>query len=180
MDIKVTSAKKGEKPIMANLLNFYLHDFSEFGDDEIEAEGRFTYPILEQYWEDPNRYPFLIRASGVLAGFALVRILNDPRASNTIIDMTEFFVLRRFRRHGVGTTAACRLWDLFVGQWEVRVMVTNVNALPFWQKTINSYTRGSYSEEQGGTRADKWHTFQFVSGADVELPDDIEGNILDY
>lgn len=179
MDIKVTSAKRGEKPVLANLLNLYLHDFSEFDDVAIEADGRFTYPYLDLYWEDPNRYPFLIRADRKLAGFALVRILTDPRTGSTCIDMTEFFVLRRFRRQGVGNAAARRLWDLFVGDWEVRVLAGNVGALPFWRGSIDTYTGGNFAEDAPG-RAEKWSTFRFVAGGDVELPDDLDDNILDY
>ena len=179
MEILVTSAKRGEKPVLANLLNLYLHDFSEFDDVSVEADGRFTYPFLDHYWEDPNRYPFLIRVDGTLAGFALVRVLTDPRAGNTFIDMTEFFVLRRFRRQGVGGVAACRLWDLFVGTWEVRVLAGNIGALPFWRGAIDSYAGGDYVEEVPG-RTEKWTTFRFMSGGDVELPDDLDDNILDY
>ncbi|MBS05239.1 MAG: GNAT family N-acetyltransferase [Gammaproteobacteria bacterium] len=180
MDIKVTSAKNSERDILANLLNLYLHDFSEFDDVDIEPDGTFAYPYLDHYWEDPNRYPFIIRADGTLAGFALIRILSEPRTGESVIEMSEFFVIRRLRRSGVGTAAARRLWDLFVGNWQVDVMAANVQALPFWRLAVEDYSEGAFTEERTGTRANEWTSFRFVSGRDVELPDDLDGNVLDY
>tara|TARA_Y100001934_G_scaffold260251_1_gene332323 strand:+ start:182 stop:724 length:543 start_codon:yes stop_codon:yes gene_type:complete len=180
MDVSVRSAKRSEKPILANLLNFYLHDFSEFDNVDIEPDGRYAYPYLDHYWEDPNRFPFLFRVDGTLAGFALIRIQSDPRTGESIIGMTEFFVLRRFRRSGVGTAAARRLWDLFVGAWQVDVMAANVQALPFWRGAVADYAAGEFREETTGTRAEEWTTFRFISGRDVEIPDDLDGNVLDY
>ena len=60
--------------------------------------------------------------------------------------MTEFFVLRRFRRHGVGRAAAFAAFDHFGGPWEVRQREENPNATAFWRRTIDEYTRGDYEE----------------------------------
>jgi len=64
--------------------------------------------------------------------------------------MTEFFVLRRFRRHGVGRGAAFAAFDRFEGPWEVRQRLENADATAFWRRTIREYTRGNYEET-------RWH-----------------------
>ncbi len=89
-------------PIVANLFELYAHDFSEFHSVEPGPDGRFGYPDLPLYWSEPGRYPFLIRVGGKLAGFVLVRRISQTSESDAVWDMAEFFVLRAYRRRGVG------------------------------------------------------------------------------
>jgi hypothetical protein len=41
--IELVPAERNHEPILANLLELYIHDFSEFHDSEIGADGRFGY-----------------------------------------------------------------------------------------------------------------------------------------
>ena len=107
---------------MANLLELYLHDFSEFVPSDIGEDGHFGYPYLAAYWQERERFPFLIRVETALAGFALVRQGSLLSGAPDVMDMAEFFVLRRWRRRGIGRTAAHALFQHFPGRWEVRVL----------------------------------------------------------
>lgn len=155
--IEVVPATPDQQPILANLLELYAHDFSEFHPIQLDAEGRFGYPSLPLYWREPNRYPFLVRVDGKLAGFVLVK-----RESH-VWDMTEFFIARGYRRHGIGNAAAHQVWRRFPGRWEVRVMETNQSALPFWERAISAFT----GEEARAMRVEKlgkyWRVFSFES-----------------
>jgi len=71
--IEVIQAAPEEKPILANLLELYAHDFSEFHDVAIGEDGRFGYKSLPLYWSEPDRYPFLVRSGGRLAGLVFVK-----------------------------------------------------------------------------------------------------------
>jgi len=51
----------------------YAHDFSEFYDLEIGANGRFGYSSLPLYWSEPGRHPFLVWVEGQLAGLLLIK-----------------------------------------------------------------------------------------------------------
>jgi hypothetical protein len=44
--IELIPASAEQEPTVANLLELYAHDFSEFQDLEIEETGRFGYPPL--------------------------------------------------------------------------------------------------------------------------------------
>lgn len=132
-------ASRGESAILANLLELYAHDFSEFYPLEIGAEGRFGYKLLPLYWSDPDRHPFLIRVDGRLAGFSLVKKGSEISKDPDVWDMSEFFVLRGCRRHKVGTLAAQEAWGRFPGRWEVRVMQSNSSAAIFWKQAISSF-----------------------------------------
>jgi predicted acetyltransferase len=73
MKIQIDLANKSEQPILENLMQLYLYDFSEMCGDDCDERGLFEYEYLPRYWIEPERHPFLIRVDGKLAGFALVR-----------------------------------------------------------------------------------------------------------
>src|SRR5216684_1942821 len=73
MQVEVVPATTEQQPVLANLLELYAHDFSEFSDLKIGVDGRFGYEPLPLYWRESNRFPFLVRANGNLAGFVLVQ-----------------------------------------------------------------------------------------------------------
>jgi len=146
-EVEVVRAARLERATLSNLLQLYLHDFSEILGTLPDEHGRFEYPYLALYWSDPARTPFLLKSAGRLAGFALVTrgslISGDPE----IFDMSEFFVVRGLRRRGVGRAAAIAVFRLLGGAWEVRVMGSNQGARAFWEGTISSFTGGRFAVE---------------------------------
>jgi predicted acetyltransferase len=161
--VKVTPASSDQEPIIANLFELYAHDMSEFVDIEPGEDGRFGYPHLSAYWKEQDRYPFLIRVRGSLAGFALIQrglqISNDRH----VMDMAEFFIIRRCRRLGVGTTAACDIWKRYPGPWEVRVRDRNHHAKAFWRQAIESLTGHPVQPLFIQKDGESWQIFSFHS-----------------
>ena len=152
-------ASRDEEPVLANLLQLYIYDFSELLDMDVGADGRFVYPQLPLYWSDPGRYAFLVRVDGELAGFVLVKTGSEW----DVRDMAEFFVMRRHRRRGVGTGIAHEVWRRLPGPWEVRVMEANVAAQQFWAHAVSSFIGQraiSTRVEQDGIM---WQLFSFLS-----------------
>jgi predicted acetyltransferase len=164
VNVTVRPADKSEAGILKNLLELYLHDFSEFSEVDIDEDGHFGYPFLDNYWQDPDRFPFLILVDNRLAGFALVRQETDPRSGDRITDMAEFFVLRHFRRRQVGSQAAVKLWDRFSGPWEVRVLASNRGAYPFWKDLIRRYSNEQFAEDNGRSVLGDMQKFTFSAG----------------
>jgi predicted acetyltransferase len=149
--VEIAVAEAHERAVLANLMQLYIHDFSEFWHDrtdgELGADGRFAdYPFLDAYWGEPGRIPLLFRVGGRPAGFAL---LNDISHSGRPVDynMAEFFVVRKHRRGGVGTAAARTVFSLYPGQWEAAVARRNLAALPFWRKAASGHPSVSDLEE---------------------------------
>lgn len=163
MSVEVLAAARDQEPVLANLFELYTYDLSEAFDLHVRSDGRYGYDSLPLYWKDETRLPFLLKVDGRLAGFALISRGSLTSANRSVWDMAEFFVLKRYRRRGVGAMAAQELWRRFPGQWEVRVLKTNESALSFWLATISAFT-GSKPEpvpvEQGGKQR---LSFAFVS-----------------
>ncbi|MCB1646020.1 MAG: GNAT family N-acetyltransferase [Pseudomonadales bacterium] len=178
--VDVRSAKKSEQPVVEALLQLYLYDFTEFENLPINDRGRFDYPYLPHYWEDPSRYPFLFRHDGKLSGFALLRYDTDPVNGQQTMEMAEFFVLKNQRRQGIGEAAARRLFDLFPGKWVVRVLKSNRAAYSFWKQLISAYTKDQFMESDNQALVGGSYEFSFESQTDMEMPEDLDIDILDY
>lgn len=129
MALEVVDATEHDRAVLRRLLELYRYDFSEFDDADVGPHGEFGYRYLDHYWTEGDRRPFLFKVDGAWAGFALVRV-GDPH------DMAEFFVLRKYRRTGVGRMAAAEVLSRFSGRWTVRQQLTNPNATRFWRAAI--------------------------------------------
>lgn len=146
MHIELAVATPDDKPVLGNLLELYQHDFTEFDDRDIGNDGRFGYDYLDRYWTEDGRTRLLVRVGGKLAGFALLKrgghMAGDPRA----MYVSEFFIMRKYRRRGVGAEVARRIFDRHPGTWEVAEMAANLPAQAFWRKIIGACTGGRFEE----------------------------------
>jgi predicted acetyltransferase len=145
LEIEIHKAAYPDKSILRNLLELCQHDYSEFNGQEIDEHGLFGYSYLDNYWTEPGRHAFLVRAGGRLAGFALVRTLPAENGQS-FYSMAEFFILRKYRRRGIGRIVACRLFDRFPGRWQVSQEPGNLPAQAFWRGVISAYTNGQFTE----------------------------------
>lgn len=59
-------------------------------------------------------------------------------------NIAEFFVMKKYRRKGVGRVAAMKIFDMFHGGWEISQWINNLPAQNFWGKVIAEYTNGKY------------------------------------
>lgn len=144
MDVSLERVAYRDKDVLAQLLQLYLYDFTEFEPRELDDRGRFSYRYLEEYWAPAGgeaRHAFFIRADSSLAGFALVRVVNGVNV------MSEFFVMRAHRRAGVGSEAAKLVFTELPGDWLVHQIATNLPAQAFWRRVIGRFTNGQYTEE---------------------------------
>ena len=157
-------ASSKERVLLQNLAQFYHYDFSEVLEMHVEEDGRFGDVDLAPYWTDEWRHPFLLRVDEKIAGFALISERSKITGKSGVFDMTEFFVLRSFRRRGVGRAAAIAAFDRFQGPWEVRQRVENPDATAFWRRTIGEYTDGHYQE----TRWDRPRWSEIVQAFSTE------------
>ena len=148
---------------LENLLELYIHDFSEFVSVDLNEDGRFGYPDLPLYWREPRRKPFLARVENKLAGFALVTRGPGLSENTEVWDMAEFFVLRRYRHRGVGAELAEQIWRLHPGKWQIRVRSNNRPALKFWQSAIAKFAQSPATSQDFEVQEAPWKLFSFQS-----------------
>ena len=125
---------------LGNLLELYIHDFSELVPLDVGDDGRYGYKSLPLFWSDNSRLPFLAKLDGKLVGFVLVTQGSEPSGDGETWDMAEFFVLRGYRHRGIGIQLAEKVWLHCPGRWQIRVMEKNVLARKFWESSIVKFT----------------------------------------
>ena len=159
--IELIPATPEQKPILANLLELYAHDFSEFHNMALQEDGRFGYTDLPLYWRETSRHPFLVRVDGNWAGFVLVK-KSEVAKKETVWDVAEFFVARGYRQRGIGTAVAHQVWKLFPGPWQVRVMDSNP-AAKFWDRTVQRFIGRAVKAGSVDVDGVHWKVFSFES-----------------
>jgi predicted acetyltransferase len=152
--IDLVLAAPAHRSLLRQLYELYCHDFSPMTRAEIGADGYWTGEDFLDPWPD-DVHIYLIRVDQHWAGFAWVALGGyvDPQSANYLMD--EFFVLRRYRRRGVGEFVAVRLFNRYSGTWEVGEIPENVEAQHFWRAVIGRYTEGHYREVDVNNR--RWH-----------------------
>ena len=99
----------------------------------ISAElGVHRLPVLPLYWQEPERFPYVIAAGSEIVGFALVREVGAAPQ----FEMAEFYVMPSRRRIGIGRRAACELFAIHRGSWQVNAMPSSAQAQAFWASVL--------------------------------------------
>ena len=147
--------------LLRNLFEHYCHDMSEWFEIDTGADGRYAHDT-SSVWTDGNDV-YLARVGDSIAGFALIGSGSEWLGEIGVHDVHEFFIMRRFRRRGVGQSMTTFLWNKHPGEWLVRVLEANAPALLFWRNAISRYSHGSCREERRIVNGRPWRFFRFAS-----------------
>lgn len=143
LDIQVIPATVEQKPIIAQLYELYTYEMTDLADFDIGDNGYYGYADLPHYWIDSNRFPYLVYVNKKLAGFVLVQQGSPVDSDPDVWDIAEFFIMRKFRRKGIGQFVAQQIWEKFAGPWQVRVWDNNKSAHSFWDGIIKRYSKNT-------------------------------------
>jgi predicted acetyltransferase len=145
MNFELIYAPKDCIDVIRNLMQFYIYDFSEYMDYDVEENGLYkAYPNLEEYWKEEGcKFPYIIKKGKKYVGFILV---NKLKTDKDCFSIAEFFIMKKYRREGIGKAAARQLFTLYKGDWQVHQRENNIPAQKFWRKVINEYADGQFSE----------------------------------
>lgn len=154
--LEVVPAAKTDRPVFANLLQLYLYDMAPYFGTRVAANGRYDHEILDDAWE----LPYLFRARGEIAGFALITTRCTIRERGPCWYVAEFSVLRPFQGRGLGRAAFGALLARHPGDWEVTWFEGNTPAARFWPKAIPEAGRQTFHIRKHGL---DWTSVAFVS-----------------
>jgi len=108
-------------------------------------------------WKAGTNHPYLIKAGSELAGFAGVKAYEEGHC------IQEFFVLRKFRRQGVGRRIAIELFEKFPGDWRVQQLAKNTPAIGFWRAVVRDYTGDEWAEHVESGEWGPMNTIRFCN-----------------
>lgn len=143
-DPELVRATDADLAVIKNLVPYYIYDMSEYLGWDCDPAGRYDgCDELPEYWEKPDHHPYLIQVDGRAAGFAMVR---PYPVGPERIEVGEFFILRKYKRRGIGRRCSFQLFNTYSGKWLVRVLDQNTGALRFWERIITEYTEGTLEQ----------------------------------
>jgi predicted acetyltransferase len=144
----IIPATRKQRDVLRNLFDLYAYDFSEMTATDVEPSGRYTPDdFLTGFWDHAIFHPFLLSEEGHWAGFAFVeRGSYITPGFNQHWLMEEFFVVRKYRRRGLGTWFARELLTRFPGIWEIGQIPENKAATQFWRRTLRLAVKGEFDE----------------------------------
>ncbi|SMQ61524.1 Predicted acetyltransferase [Devosia lucknowensis] len=155
-EIRLRPATPADKPTIASLVQLYLYDMTEFMPFPVGPDGLFEYCYLDRFW----RSPYLIMSGDEIAGFALV-VDECPLTSRAPCWFTaEFFVLKAYRKRGVGLAALELALKAHPGDWHIAVPHANLAAQGFWGRALASRTSSLRDIHFDG---DDWALYAFGS-----------------
>ena len=143
MNFEVRRATNTDRAALAQMLELYQHELSDIWPQDLDENGEYGYQ-LDKFFRHDKCAAFLFLVEGKLAGFALV----DDAVSLPDNErwMSQFFVLRKYRRQRIGRAAAGYVFDTLPGRWEVGQMPGNHAATAFWRDVIDAYSAGRFIE----------------------------------
>jgi predicted acetyltransferase len=146
MNFNLIKASREHISVFENLMQFYIYGFSEFVALDVNEDGLFEpYSSLREYWEEGNeRFPYFIKEDEKHLGFVLIRYIT--LSDRSYFSMAEFFIMRRYRKMGIGRSIAEQVFNLHKGQWEIYQRESNKPAQNFWNKIITENTNGRFKE----------------------------------
>lgn len=142
-DLEVRRARTNDRLPIYRMLELYQHDLSDIWDQDIDTNGEYGY-VLDRYWANSDCHPFVVFVGGHYAGFALVD--TAVKVGSIGFWMDQFFVLKKYRRRGVGKELSTRVFAALPGQWEVGQMLKNHAAQEFWRRIVTDYAAGDFVE----------------------------------
>jgi predicted acetyltransferase len=164
MNLTISIAGYHDRDIVRNLIQLYFHDFSEYDGEDVRSSGRYDADWVEEYWEHPNA-AYVFHVGSQVAGFCLVDHETLLVGSENAI--AEFFVLRKYRRSGIGLQAAVQVLMSRPGVWEVSQIAANAPAQSFWRRVASRVGANGYAETL--LDDERWHgpVQQFVVAGTV-------------
>lgn len=138
MTIELIKVPVEEREVLARLLELYEYDFSEYTQEDVNPLGLYGYMYLDYYWTEKRRFPYFIKVDGKLAGFVMICDYCYLSKDKDTLFVAEFFIMKKYRRNGIGLKAAKQVLNLHPGKWELTTHPDNQTSVKFWEKVVKS------------------------------------------
>jgi len=145
MNIVLRPIQTEDKETLRNLWEKYDYDFSRVDNNDVDELGLFECKDFDYYWTKESKWGYFITVDGKLAGFVMLTNIPIIEGAETDFTLGEFFVMRKYRRLGVGRNVVFQVLDKHKGRLQLVRHPNNAAAVFFWDNVINEYTKGQYT-----------------------------------
>ncbi|MBB5019154.1 putative acetyltransferase [Chitinivorax tropicus] len=133
MKIDLIRTELSALPIIRNLYQFYAYDSSDWEGSDVEENGQFYLDgdYLRRYWDEPGWSANLIKVNDEIAGFLLIE--HDSLPDLPFPEFADLFLLKRFRRMGIGQQIVEGVMLATAHPWIVMSYEADETSQAFWQ-----------------------------------------------
>lgn len=136
--IRISEVKDDSDKLFDKLIQNYEAEFSIITKKEPNEFGVFE---LDTRIDESVRAFIAKDQRGLPLGFSMIRVQKNN------FEVCEFYIIPVFRKNKVGERFAHELFNMFLGNWEVKQIDGASKATSFWRAVINSYTSNNYKED---------------------------------
>jgi predicted acetyltransferase len=105
----------------------------------LDNNGLFDIEFLDRFWEEEDLLPFLIKNREQIIGFILIQKGSFAPPTGEDYYVSEFFILRKYRRRGAGKKALEKLFTMFPGRYLLGQLPDNKAAIQFWKDVFKTF-----------------------------------------
>lgn len=136
MQIELLPTTADQQALIANLLQFYAYESSDWEQEDIEVDGRFYIhePHLKLYWQEPDWSANLVLVDGFIAGFLLIERSELPGVA--ALEFADLFILKKYRRLGIGQALVEQVIVAGGGNWVISFYEQDSQARQFWHTVL--------------------------------------------
>jgi predicted acetyltransferase len=168
MRVEITLCDEASKYIVRNFFTPFFLDLSQY-DPNMVINGHGLPVYVPDGEAEPDPSPsihgecaaynwwvrdacnlYVIRADGRPAGFITVAAGLRHLPAGVQFEVIDFYVAPKYRRQGVGRSAARQVFDRYRGRWQVLELDCNEPAKRFWREVIDEYTGGRFQNLNNG------------------------------
>lgn len=135
MSLEICALSDEHKDVIWNMFQFYCYDTSIEDVCDLEESGLhlLSPEYFSQYWELPTWSAHLLRWEGEIAGFVLLQACDAIPGST---ELTDLFVMKRFRRLGIARQVARHFLAERAVSWSVVIFDEAKDARAFWHSVF--------------------------------------------
>lgn len=166
MQITLTRTTPVDHHVVTNMFVAYFYDMSQYdpqliiNDHGLPMWAPFGLPgpqtheecVRFNWWIRDQCELYIIRADGRPAGFVIICADGAHVPPGVEFELMDFYIVPKYRRQGVGWSAARAALDLHRGAWVIYQLEANMPARRFWQAAIADYTHDQFENLDGGTQ----------------------------
>lgn len=127
--------------LIRNLYQFYAYESSDWEQEDVEVDGCFYIHEAHfcRYWQEREWSANLVLVDGFIAGFLLIERSELPGLD--ALELADLFILRKYRRQGIGRALATQVLASGEDAWLVRFYRQDETAQAFWRAVLDDLPR---------------------------------------
>ena len=136
--IRLQAVLKENRDLLWNLNQKYLYEMTLYYPDPMDENGNYHYGHFDEYFTDPRREAFFLRADDTMVGFAMLCPYSNI-GKKPDYTMAEFTIFPAYRRKHYALDVANLILAGHPGLWEIKYNEKNAGAKRLWTAVTAPY-----------------------------------------